>query len=192
VKIPDDELTMQGWLEGIRNGHAFMSDGPLVELEVDGRIPGETIDISAGAEVDVSVQVTSITPLERAELVFNGEVIASIPFTGDRTSLSFERSFRPNRSGWYHVRVNGADGESFPMDVPWVQAATNPVWVIVDATPVRSSESADYSLAWIDKLQELAEAWPDWRSDAEKAHVYAQFDEARAIYRGFKEDPSGQ
>jgi TolB protein len=192
VKIPDDELTMHGWLEGIRNGHAFMSDGPLVELEVDGRIPGETIDISAGAEVDVSVQVTSITPLERAELVFNGEVIASIPFTGDRTSLSFERSFRPNRSGWYHVRVNGADGESFPMDVPWVQAATNPVWVIVDATPVRSSESADYALAWIDKLQELAEAWPDWRSEAEKAHVYGQFDEARAIYRGFKEDDAGQ
>jgi hypothetical protein len=32
-------------------------------------------------------------------------------------------------------------------------------------------------------LQELAEAWPDWRSEAEKDHVYGQFDAAREVYR---------
>jgi hypothetical protein len=84
--------------------------------------------------------------------------------------------------------VNGDEGESFPMDITWVQAATNPIWVEVDGAPVRSAESADYSLAWIDKLQSMAEAWPHWRSQAEKDHVYAQFDEARAVYRRFKEE----
>ena len=34
-------------------------------------------------------------------------------------------------------------------------------------------------------LQKQAEAWPDWRSQKEKDHVYAQFDEARAVYRRF-------
>ena len=29
-----------------------------------------------------------------------------------------------------------------------------------------------------------ARPWEYWRSDAEKAHVYAQFDEARATYPG--------
>jgi len=192
VKIPDDEMTMHGWLEGMRNGHAFMSNGPLVELEVGGRIPGQTLEISGGGQVEISVEVTSITPLERVELVFNGEVIASIPFTGDRTTLSFERSFRPTTSGWYHVRVSGATGEAFPMDAPWVQAATNPVWVIVDGAPVRSAEAADYSIAWIDKLQGLAEAWPDWRSQAEKDHVYGQFEQARNVYRAFKAEAGGR
>jgi hypothetical protein len=51
---------------------------------------------------------------------------------------------------------------------------------------VRSAESADYALAWIDKLQGMAEEWAFWRSDAEKDHVYGQFDEAREIYRRFK------
>ena len=74
------------------------------------------------------------------------------------------------------------------MDVPWVQAATNPVWVIVDGAPVRSAESADYSLAWIDRLQQMAEAWPGWRSQDEEDHVHAQFDEARDVYRTFKEE----
>jgi hypothetical protein len=191
VKIPDDEFTMEAWLEGMRNQHAFFSNGPLVEFELDGRIPGETIALEAGEEVIARLEVNSITPLERAEVVFNGEVIASIPFSGDGTHLSFERSFRPAESGWFHVRVNGARGESFPMDIAWVQAATNPIWVTVDGAPIRSVESADYALAWIDRLQEMAEAWPHWRSQAEKDHVYAQFDEAREIYRGFREEAGG-
>ncbi len=172
--------------------HAFMSNGPLVELEVNGRIPGQEIDLSAGDEVTVSVEVASVTPLERAEIVFNGEVVASLPFTGERTSLSVERTFRPPGSGWYHVRVNGAEGESFPMDISWVQAATNPVWVTVDGAPVRSAEAADYAIAWIDKLQAMAEEWPYWRSQAEKDHVYGQFEEAREVYRGFKAEAGGR
>ena len=192
VYIPDDELTMRGWLDGMKNGHAFMSNGPLVEFEVDGRIPGETVSISEGQEVVTSLDVTSITPLERAEIVFNGEVIASIPFTGDRMTLSFERSFRPSESGWYHVRVNGAEGESFPLDIDWVQAATNPVWVEVDGAPVRSVDAADYALAWIDKLQEMAEEWPFWRSEAEQAHVYGQFDDARNVYRTRRAEAEGR
>ena len=31
----------------------------------------------------------------------------------------------------------------------------------------------------------MAEEWEYWRSEAEQEHVYAQFDEARAIYEGF-------
>ena len=63
--------------------------------------------------------------------------------------------------------------------------------VIVDGAPVRSSESADYGIAWIDKLQEMAEEWPDWRSQAEKDHVYAQFDSARDVYRQLKAEAGG-
>ena len=183
VQIPDDELSMEAWLEGMKNGHAFMTNGPLVLFEVDGRGPGETLDLASGEEVIASLEVFSVTPLERAEIVFNGEVIASVPFTGDRTRLSFERSFRPSESGWYHVRVNGAEGESFPMDIGWVQAATNPVWVHVDGAPVRSAAAADYAIAWIDKLQAMADEWPGWRSQAERDHVFAQFEEARQVYR---------
>ena len=192
VHLPDGDLTMESWLEGMKAGRAFMSNGPLVEFEVDGRKPGDTIELSSGGSVLASLEVVSITPLERAEIVFNGEVVASIPFSGDRTSLSVERPFRPTASGWYHVRVSGARGESFPMDIAWVQAATNPIWVEVDGAPVRSVEAAEYAIAWIDKLQEMAEAWPGWRSEAEEQHVYAQFEEARAVYRARRAEAAGR
>jgi hypothetical protein len=191
VKIPGGKLSMHGWLQAMKNGHAFMSNGPLVELEVEGQIPGQTVDLSSGDDVTITVEATSLTPLEKAELVFNGEVIADMPLSADRRSVSFERAFQPTRSGWYHVRVNGANGEAFPMGIGYVQAVTNPVWISVDGAPVRSSEAADYGIAWIDKLQEMAEEWPDWRSQAEKDHVYGQFESARDIYRQFKAEAGG-
>ncbi len=192
VHIPDGELTMDAWLEGMKSGRAFFSNGPLVEFELNGRRPGETIELASGATVLASLEVSSVTPLERAEIVFNGEVIASIPFTGDRRSLSFERPFRPSEPGWYHVRVNGARGESFPLDIAWVQAATNPIWVEVDGAPVRSVQAADYAIAWIDKLQEMADEWPGWRTQAERDHVFAQFEEAREVYRARRAEASSR
>ena len=191
VKIPGGKLSMHGWLQAMKNGHAFMSNGPLVELEVEGQIPGQTVDLSSGDDVTIKVEATSLTPLEKAELVFNGEVIADMPLSADRLSVSFERDFQPTHSGWYHVRVNGANGEAFPMGIGYVQAVTNPVWIIMDGVPVRSSEAADYGIAWIDKLQEMAEEWPDWRSQAEKDHVYGQFDSARDVYRQLKAEAGG-
>ena len=192
VKIPGGQLTMHGWLDAMKNGHAFMTNGPLLELEVDGRIPGETLELSGGEQVSITVEATSVTPVETAELVWNGEVIANLPISADGKRISFEQSLRPPGSGWYHVRINGANGDAFPMGINYVQAVTNPVWIIVDGAPVRSVEAADYSIAWIDKLQDLAEAWPDWRSQDEKDHVYAQFEEAREIYRGFRAEAGGR
>ena len=49
--------------------------------------------------------------------------------------------------------------------------------------PVRSANAATYSVKWVDMLRLMAEAWPGWRSQKERAHVFAQFDEAKKIYQ---------
>jgi hypothetical protein len=48
---------------------------------------------------------------------------------------------------------------------------------------VRSKAAADYSIKWIDLLESMARQWPGWRSEKEKSHVFAQFEEARTVYR---------
>jgi len=177
-------LTMDAWFDGLRAGHAFMSTGPLVELTVNGAIPGETVSLpDGGGSVDVQTHVRSITPLAKVMLIWNGEVVEEIALTGDRMSVSFEKALSVVKSGWYHVRAEGNPAERFPLDVSYAQAFTNPIWVTVGGAPVRSREAAEYSLRWIDKLQQMADDWPGWRSQKEKDHVYAQFEEARQIYR---------
>ena len=178
------DVSMHAWLDGMRAGRAFVTNGPLVELSVNGSLPGESVNIAAGGgTVQVSAQVQSIVPLQKVTLYFKGQPIEDIPLAGDRRTADFRKTLEVRKSGWYHVRAEGAPADRLPLDTAYPQAFTNPVWVIVGDAPVRSREAADYALRWIDKLQQLAEAWPGWRSPQEKKHVYAQFEEARQIYR---------
>ena len=183
VRTPDGTLTMDGWFRGIRDGTSFVSSGPLIDFAVEGRGPGEELDLDGPAEVRISGRVWGVVPMEMAELVVDGEVVRTWAFTGDRLELTIDESIAIGGSGWIHLRVTGGRGDRWPLDTSYPQAFTNPVWVTVAGQPIRSAEAADYALRWIDKLQAMAEEWPGWRSDREREHVYAQFEEAREVYR---------
>lgn len=180
----DRGLTMEAWFDNLRAGRGFVTLGPLVGLTVNGRGPGEDVALPVGGgTVEVSGWVRSITPLKEALLVFNGEVIERIPMTGDRKALAFSRSLKVTRSGWYHLRAEGDPAERFPLDADYALGFTNPVWISVGGAPVRSAAAAAYGVKWIDQLRAMAEAWPGWRSEKERQHVFAQFDEAKRIYQ---------
>jgi TolB protein len=182
-------LDARAWMDGLKNGHAFMSTGPLISLSVNGKMPGDDVGLPAvGGTVDVTGWVKSITPLDKAMLVANGELVEEIPLTGDRKSLEFTRRIKVARSSWLHLRVEGTPTDRHPLDTGFAQAFTSPVWVSVGSQPVRNLAAAEYCIKWIDKLQVLAAADPGWRSQKERDHVFAQFEEARQIYRRFAQE----
>ena len=179
-------LDMKAWFKGLRDGKAFVSTGPIVELTVNHSIPGETISLPAGGStVRIEGHVQSITPLSKVTLMFNGKMVEEIALDANRKTASFNKSYSVRQSGWYHLRAEGDASERFPLDTNFAQAFTNPIWVIVGDAPVRSREAAEYSIRWIDKLRGMAEDWPGWRSQKEKDHVFAQFNEARKIFEKF-------
>ncbi len=185
-------LDMHAWHDGLRAGRAFVTNGPLVELSVGGMLPGETVHVPAGGGlVQVQVRVRSIVPLQKVTLYFNGQLFEDIPLGDDRKTVDMRKMVQVARSGWYHLRAEGAPENRFPLDTSYPQGFTNPVWVNVGGQPVRDRASAEYSLRWIDKLQKLAEAWPGWRSQKEKDHVYAQFEDARNVYRRLLSEAGG-
>jgi hypothetical protein len=176
-------LTMNAWFDGVKKGHAFVSFGPLVELTVNGMLPGDDVRLENPGSVEVVGRVRSITPLTIVTLIANGQVIEKIPLSADRRSADFRKSIPVAASSWMHLRAEGDPADRFPLDADYAQAFTNPVWITVGGRPVRNREAADYGIRWIDELQKLADAWPGWRSQREKDHVFGQFEEARQIYR---------
>ncbi len=189
VHTGDRGLDMEAWFDGLRAGRAFVSTAPLIDFRVEGKEPGDEVLLDGdGGEVEVSAEVVSIVPLQRAELVFNGRVTDTVEFEGDRKRLTWRRRVSLEESDWFHLRVEGSSEEKFPLDTVFPQAFTNPVWVRVGEQPVRDAESARYSLRWIDKLESMALEWPGWRSEREKEHVLAQFEEARQVYRRFERE----
>jgi hypothetical protein len=121
-------------------------------------------------------------------LVSNGEMLAQIPLNADKKSVEFTRQVKVSRSSWFHLRVEGAPASRGVLDTGFAQAFTNPIWITVGSQPVRNLAAAEYCIKWIDKLQALADADPGWRSQKERDHVFAQFDEARQLYRGYAKE----
>ena len=192
VRTPDGERTMEGWFQGLRDGRAFVTNGPLVELTVNDSIPGSEIELPAGAtSVAVWARVRSITPLTRVWLVHNGRDVQEITLSEDRTRAEFQGEVAIGGSGWIHLRAEGVPEEHYPLDARFAQAFTNPVWFTVDGAPIRDAASAEYGIRWIEKLTAMAEAWPGWRSEHEWREVRYQFLQAGAVYERLKAEAGG-
>ena len=177
-----DKLEWDRWVDAIRNGQTFVSNGPLIQLEVDGEIPGGEIHLPAGGgSVNVRATMESIVPLETFEIIRNGKVIESIPLDKDNQKAVFEKRIEVTESGWYTLKAAGS-GLQHPIDDSYPVAETSPVYVYVGDQPIRSKEDAEYFIQWIDDLITLWDGYEYWRSDREKDHVLGQFREARAIF----------
>ena len=130
----------------------------------------------------VKAQVWSIAPLTRVLIYRNGQVWREVPLNADSRGASIQEMVRIDQSAWFSLTAEGPAG-SHPLDAIYPQAATSAVRVYVGAQKIRNRASAEYFIHWIDKLQEMAEAWPGWRSPKEKTHVMGQFSDARDVYK---------
>src|SRR5262249_11991699 len=173
----------QAWIDALKKGRTFFTSGPLMEFKINGRIPGESLNLPVdGGRVQIEAQVWSIVPLNKVVMYSNGEIWKEIPLSADRRTATFHEPVTLKRSGWFSLTAEGPPA-SHPIDANYPQAATSPVRVYIGEQKIRNRQSAEYFVRWIDKLQVMAEAWPGWRSQAEKDHVFGQFGEARQIYQ---------
>ena len=167
--------SIPAWLDALRAGRTFMSTGPLLQFRINDAIPGDSIKFgSGGGTLDIEAGAASIAPLSKVVIYRNGQVWKEVPQSG------LNESVRVTQSGWYALYAEGAPYTW--LDAEYPQALTNAIRVYVGDEKIRSRESAEYFTRWIDKLRSMAEAWPWWRSDREKNHVFGQFDEARRKY----------
>ena len=192
VRTEDGALSVDGWHEGLKAGRSFVTNGPLVSLTVNGRIAGEQIELpEEGGTLEVEAVMRSVVPLTRVWLVSNGADVAEVPLSEDRRSASLTTRLDVSKSGWIHLRAEGAREERFPLDASFPQAFTNPVWYSVGGAAVRDRPSAEYGIRWVDTLEEMALDAPGWRSQSEVDHVLDQFAQARAAYQRLAEEAGG-
>src|SRR5260370_23551483 len=138
----DEEFSYEGWCRAVRSGRTFLSGGPLVTLSVDGRQPGDTVELSGPGTVSVHAAVRSIFPLRSLEVVRNGEVIARAEANGGRQA-EISEELRIHGNSWIACRAFGVD---YHLD-EWgrrVFAHTAPVyiasrgdWTITDPQGIR-------------------------------------------------------
>jgi hypothetical protein len=174
-----NSLEWPRWVEAVKKGRTFVTNGPLLKLEVDGKMPGDEIRLPAtGGTVQVEAGAEAVMPLEKLEVFFNGKVVETVELSGKSGRVS--KRLAVKTSGWVTVRASNSKPQT-PVDDSYIVGETSPVYVTVGDRPVRSREDAEYFLRWIDDLTKQAQAHPGWRSEKEKAHVFGQFEQARKL-----------
>lgn len=173
-------LSITAWLRALREGKTYFSTGPLLDFQINGKVPGEAIQLPAsGGTLEIVAAVDSIAPLSKVVIHRNGAVWRELPLDAAGKSVRWKETVRADRSAWYALYVEGPPFRL--LDAEYPQALTNAIQVYVGAQKIRNLESARYFLRWIDKLEKMAIEWPWWRSAKERQHVLGQFAEARQV-----------
>lgn len=169
------------WLAGLERGKTIATNAPLLGLTIDGHGPGVDIRLDEGGrELAFSGFLRSVVPIDHLELVYNGEVIENFELDGDRRQANVEGSVRVDESGWLLLRAWNDGSHPLVFDL-YPYGTTGPVYVTVGGEPPRSTEDADYFIAWIDRIRESAADHPDYNTAAERAAVLEHLDAAQRV-----------
>lgn len=171
----DGPFSYQGWAAAVRAGRTFVTNGPMLEFTAGGLRPGDTLRLDAPGEVAVQARASWLRPLERAELIFNGDVIASATLSADGRTATLDQKIRIPRSGWLSFRGYNPGLSS--------QAHTSAIYVEVAGQRTGSRRDARAFLQWIDQLEAKLRERDRLPTEAIKARVQSQLDAARAVYR---------
>jgi Tol biopolymer transport system component len=174
-------LDRRSWMAGLRAGRTFVTNAPLLEFSLGGREIGDEIRLSRGARLTARVGLRSSVPIDHLELIGSGNVVATIPLRGDRTTASDTVSIPVARSGWYVLRA-WSERPALPILDLYPFGSTSPIYVLVGREPVRSREDAAFFVRWIDRLDEAARAHESWNRPDERDHVLRLLGQARAVY----------
>ena len=174
-------LTMQSWLEGLKGGRTFVTNGPVPTLEVQGKGPGETCELAATGNLRVSATVEGYVPFNAIELIVNGKVAAYEKVEAGQRIKRIDIELPIDRSSWIAMRVRGPDHPTV-FDGP-VWAHTSPVYVMVAGQKIASRPDAQYFVDWIEQMLRVVAARNRYPSVQDRRQVEMLFRRAQDEFR---------
>jgi hypothetical protein len=176
-------FSYDAWGATIAQGRTFVSTGPLLELEVNGQMPGSEISLPAeGARVQISATACSAQPFELIDIVQNGAIIARADAENGMTA-KVEIEATISQSSWIAARCYGR-GKLQTRHTIDIAAHTSPVYVTVGGQRQTSVDDASYLLTLLEGGKAYLEKLAVWRSETQREHHLACLERGRqAILR---------
>lgn len=182
VYVRSGTLNHAKWLTALKQGKTFATNGPLLEMSVNGKEIGSEIILPNGAsKVIVKARMRSIVAVDRVELVVNGKVADVIPLSADKKSAQATRTITVNASSWVVLRAWSAHSQAPILDI-YPYATTSPVYLVVGNRAQRSSSDIRFLMAWLDRLVKEVDKYPEFNSDAERQLVLEKIHAAKSEF----------
>ncbi len=164
----------QTWIDALNRGNTFITNSPFLICHADNKNPGEEINISRKETVTIVAEMWSQLPVDRLEIIANGEVIAEKIIEKGQDHAKLEIEYKPGKTVWIAARAHQFNQEDTRKGVSFSQrrdagagptllnkyygtmrpetafAHTSPIYVIVDSKPIHSKEDAEYFVQYLE------------------------------------------
>ena len=175
----DGEPSFEKWYRAMAEGRSFVTTGPMLLLDVDGKLPGSTIHKTGQgpyrAEVRVRVR-SEVVPVSSVQIIVNGHVVREqrvARTSGRHDWLELNESVDLHQSAWIGARAFSRS----PMGSPDAEAHTNPVYVYLNGKAMYDDQSLQGLIDSLDRQIAVHEA----RSFPERSKVLEYFRKSRDI-----------
>ncbi len=142
--------TREGWWRALGAGQTFITNGPLLRAEVNGKLPGTVFHASAGnpLSIEVTAKLTVADPVDYLDVVFNGQAIYQARLDEYARQGGKIPKLEVSESGWLVVRVVTSVGDTYRL------ASTAPFYVEFDQSPRVSQKAVEVFQQWLARAEE--------------------------------------
>jgi len=142
-----DQFTPDAWFASLAKGRCFVTNGPLLRVRANGKLPGAALTTADASpqNVELSITLTSKDPVEAVEVIHNGRIVKRIACS-TATTQQLAAALKLEEAGWFLVRAI-AD-----VDYTFRFASTGPWYLDASSdNPRVSRQSAQFFLDWVNQ-----------------------------------------
>lgn len=178
---PGMEFTYKNWIEAVRAGRTFVTNGPILSFSVNGQGPGATLPVAPDASpLRIRAEARGVVPFDRLELIANGKVAAETAAAGSPSSAVLETDLPVEASCWLAARCRGEHQLLHRPANQKVFAHTSPVYVQVEGRLFQPEAAAIHRFrAALDGMLEWVAHEARCENDAQRQRLAGVFEAAR-------------
>ena len=177
----EEEFSYASWIEGMKAGRTFITNGPAIDLRVDGVGMGGTVEVGGEGVLEAEVSFHSHYPVERVELVVDGAVVQQWTFPEGRRQGQERHKVQVERDGWVAARLWGNARDSFDQSI---YAHGSPVYCTGGRPSAQRGEAARFFLDSIDESLKWVDTVGRYNNDKQRQDVKELFRRGREAYAG--------
>jgi hypothetical protein len=145
----------EDWIASLQAGNTFVTNGPALFLEVEGRMPGEMLKVDPVSELSAEVVWKSHYDIHQVELIWNGGVVSRKDLPEGSKEGRISVGVEIPSDGWIAARIGSSTRDSFFQPI-W--AHTSPIYVLAgksfpeqQVAAAQFHDAIEQSLEWMDR-----------------------------------------
>ena len=167
------------WIEGMKNGRTYITNGPAIDMKVNDLPIGATIPCTVGGRIEISVNFQSHYPVDAVEIVSNGIVVERREFPSGLREGSMSNELTVEADGWVAARIWGNTRDSFDQAI---FAHTSPTYLHCGRLQIERESDARFFMNKIDDSLSWINTVGRYNTDKQRNDVKDLFKRGREVF----------